>query len=164
MAITNKVVGLIGAGLVALFGWALGTVWRKFIGAGLLTTAILSLYPAHDDTCIEPRKLCPRDLAMTCRAKFNQCTGGMIVVDPMNPGRVASDPNRAVLCVQEYHKVCEACGEPKFNGTYWERLRRYGPWYLGGGDKPYCRLDDAELVTFERCVDCTQPEGSMRNA
>ena len=138
----EAICSLIQRGAIAF----IGSFWGVLVGGSLLVIAIVSLYPAHDDWCIEPSRLCSPSEARVCVSKWSNCMGSNIVVDPSNPGNIRQEPARLAACINDYHEACRSCGEPRNNGTYLERLKRYGPWYLGGGEAPYCPLEETAVI------------------
>ena len=106
--------------------------------AFLLVTAVVSLLPLHDDYRVPITPRCHAAKARLCELNYAHCVG----LPAAERG----------ACRAEYSVLCRrACGEPIAAGTYRERLRDLGPWYLSalpGGVEGWARL--RELLTGSR--------------
>jgi len=140
--VMKKLINWLSDFAVSLLHWLIEKVIERIIRwilpPSLLALVIVALYPAHDDWCIETTPRCDKRMAQMCLIKWSNCQGIGIAVDPTNPGRVTRDPTRMLSCAKDYTAECSDCGSPKDNGSYFERMQRYGPWWLGEGETPYC--------------------------
>lgn len=143
----KKVLEWVSEMLISLLGFVFEQIFnrlfRLLVGPCILTVAVVAIYPAHDDWCLEPKPGCTEQHAKSCLVDWVNCHGGSMVVDPTNPLKVTQDPIRMVQCYRQYQRKCKNCGDAKNNGGFFDRLQRYGPWWLGEGSAPYCPLRSA---------------------
>lgn len=94
-------------------------------GAIVLISAalvVLSLLPLHDESYVVITETCPATVAADCASLWIGCLGS----SASSGGQEA----QRQTCEERLAAEFPGCDPPEPSGSYSERLRRLGPWWL----------------------------------